>query len=93
MSPAHVVIPPEQSPAPPADPAVLRADIAVARAELGDTLEALSAKFDVKARAAEAVADVRGRLGRVPVVAVLAGVAAVAVGLLTWHAVKGRTKR
>ena len=97
MSPAHAVPEPEKTPEPPPDPAVLRAEIAVVREELGDTLEALSYRLDVKARASEKLAEVRTkaarRLGSTPVVAVLAGVAAVAIGLLTWHAVKGRKKR
>ena len=41
----------------PADPAALRAQIAETRAELGDTVEALAAKTDVKARAQHAASQ------------------------------------
>ncbi|MGI5244427.1 DUF3618 domain-containing protein [Dactylosporangium sp. CA-139066] len=40
---------------PSADPALLREEIARTRADLGQTVEALAAKADVKARAQEAV--------------------------------------
>jgi hypothetical protein len=40
---------------PPSDPQELREEIARIRADLGDTVEALAAKADVKARAQEAV--------------------------------------
>jgi hypothetical protein len=45
---------------PPEDPAQARADIEVTRRELGDTVAALAEKTDVKARAREKVAEVRG---------------------------------
>jgi long-subunit acyl-CoA synthetase (AMP-forming) len=41
--------------------AALRTDIAETRAALGETVEALAAKADVKARAQEKVADVKAR--------------------------------
>ena len=41
----------------PTDPAELRAEIAATRADLGQTIEALSAKTDVKARAKGAASD------------------------------------
>ena len=41
----------------PTDPAALRAQIADTRADLGDTVEALAAKTDVKARAQEAASQ------------------------------------
>jgi len=41
----------------PTDPQELRAEIQRTRAELGQTIEALAAKTDVKARAKGAVAD------------------------------------
>ena len=44
---------------PPTDPDSLRADIAQTRAELGDTVEALAAKVDVKARAKDKATEVR----------------------------------
>jgi hypothetical protein len=43
------------------DTEAIRADIAATRAELGDTVEALAAKTDVKARAKESVAAVEER--------------------------------
>jgi len=42
----------------PADPQALRSEIAQTRADLGDTVSALSAKTDVKARASDAVGHV-----------------------------------
>lgn len=49
----------------PTDPAELRAEIVRTRAELGDTVEALAGRFDVKARAkdaaAQAVDDVKAK--------------------------------
>jgi ABC-type transporter Mla subunit MlaD len=41
----------------PDTPDALRAEIASTRADLGDTIEALAAKTDVKARAKDAVGD------------------------------------
>ena len=47
---------------PPADdPDAIRADIAATRAELGDSVEALAAKADVKARAKQTVAAAKDR--------------------------------
>jgi len=43
---------------PPTDPEALRAEIAQTRADLGDTVEALAAKTDVKARARETAGHV-----------------------------------
>jgi hypothetical protein len=45
---------PSVEPAASGDPAAIRADIERTRAELGDTVEALAAKTDVKARAQDA---------------------------------------
>ncbi|MEJ7782722.1 MAG: DUF3618 domain-containing protein [Solirubrobacteraceae bacterium] len=51
--------------APPADtdksPEQLRSEIAEAREDLGETVEQLAAKADVKARAHDAVEDAKGR--------------------------------
>ncbi|MGI5150146.1 DUF3618 domain-containing protein [Plantactinospora sp. CA-294935] len=47
------------------DPDLIRADIAQTRAELGDTVEHLAARADVKTRAKEKVAEVRGQAGQV----------------------------
>jgi ElaB/YqjD/DUF883 family membrane-anchored ribosome-binding protein len=56
---------PTGEPDPPRDPETLRGDIERTRAELGDTVEALSHKADVKAQVAgkveERKADLRGR--------------------------------
>jgi chromosome segregation ATPase len=43
-------------------PAEIRADIAQTRAQLGETVEALAAKTDVKARAKDKVEDARERV-------------------------------
>lgn len=45
----------------PADPQKLRAEIEQTRAELGDTVEQLAAKTDVKARAKQALGDAKGK--------------------------------
>ncbi|MGX7672553.1 DUF3618 domain-containing protein [Plantactinospora sp. DSM 117369] len=47
------------------DPDVIRADIAQTRAELGDTVEHLAERADVKTRAKEKVAEVKGQAGQV----------------------------
>jgi hypothetical protein len=46
---------------PPSDPQQLREEIRRTRAELGDTVEALTRKVDVRARAREAAASARER--------------------------------
>ncbi len=46
---------------PPTEPEALRREIEQTRAELGETVEALAAKADVKARAQEAVDDAKQR--------------------------------
>jgi hypothetical protein len=46
---------------PPTEPEALRKEIEQTRAELGETVEALAAKADVKARAHEAVDDAKQR--------------------------------
>ncbi len=46
----------------PTEPDELRRDIEQTRAELGETIEALAAKADVKARAHEAVEEARERV-------------------------------
>ncbi len=45
----------------PTDPELLRAEIAQKRAELGETVQQLAAKADVKARAKQAVGDATGK--------------------------------
>jgi hypothetical protein len=69
----------------------LRAEIKQTRADLGETVQALAAKADVKARALEQVEQARERVRRngVPIVLVVAGVAA-AVGVIL--IVRGRRR-
>jgi hypothetical protein len=77
----------------PTDPQELRAEIRRTRAELGQTIEALAAKTDVKARAKDAVADVtdsakaRAQVMRARVTQRPAPVIAIVAGLLTAVAV------
>jgi hypothetical protein len=52
----------EARPAPPADPEQLRQEIERTREELGETVEALIAKADVKARTRERVGEISERL-------------------------------
>jgi hypothetical protein len=52
----------EARPAPPADPDQLRQDIERTREELGETVEALIAKTDVKARTRERIGEISERL-------------------------------
>ena len=81
----------------PTDPQQLRSEIAQTRAALGDTVEALVAKTDVKARAKAGVEDaaaqarekvttaagrIEGAAGAVPLAVVGAAVLAVLVVLL-----------
>ena len=80
----------------------IRADIAATRAELGDTVAALSDRLDVKARAGHAIKEVRESLEEraatgvrvlrdVPVAALVIGVgAAVAVALMLWRGLGGK---
>jgi ElaB/YqjD/DUF883 family membrane-anchored ribosome-binding protein len=69
----------------------LRAEIKQTRADLGETVQALAAKADVKARAMDQVEQARERVRRngVPIVLVVAGVAAV-VGVIL--IVRGRRR-
>ncbi|GAA2276506.1 hypothetical protein GCM10010145_56750 [Streptomyces ruber] len=77
-------------------PDELRQQIAETRARLGDTVEELAAKADVKARAQAQMADLKGAAShaarsvreRVPVAAVAGGVGVavvVAVGVYLWR--------
>jgi len=80
------------APAEPADPDQLRGEIAEAREELGETVEALVAKVDVKARAKEKVEEQKAQAQEkveeateqvkerpVPVAAIAGGVVALVV--------------
>jgi hypothetical protein len=57
-TPTGARVPP---PGPDATPEELVADIEATRAELGDTVEALSQKFDVKAQARDSLEDAKQR--------------------------------
>ena len=75
------------TPAPKPTVEELRAEIRQTRAELGETVQALAAKADVKARAKEQVEIARGRAietvrtNQVPIAIVVAGAMAV-VGII-----------
>jgi hypothetical protein len=75
------------TPAPKPTVEELRAEIKQTRAELGETVQALAAKADVKARAKEQVEIARGRAietvrtNQVPIAIVVAGAMAV-VGII-----------
>ena len=75
------------------DPEVLRAEIVRTRAERGETVAALAAKTDVKARASRAAADVRVQVtevARTPLTWTFV-VAGAAVGVLIWLAARRRS--
>jgi hypothetical protein len=87
------------------DPDLIRADIAQTRAELGDSVEALAAKADVKARAKREAEEIKiraketaGQVGRTirrrpaPVAAALAAVAA-AIGAVVLLRKRRTTRR
>lgn len=89
--------PDQNGPSAPTDREAIEADIAATRADLGETVDALSRKLDVKSRvrtkAADTTsrvrakaADTTGRVRREPVVpaAVLAG-ALLALALVVWR--------
>ena len=76
---------PRPEPGPDAGIDELQADIEKTRAELGETVGALSDKLDVKARAQHTVAEARESVKARPAVPVGVLVAVVAgVGLLIW---------
>ena len=78
---------PDPTPEPGPDAGIdeLQADIEKTRAELGETVGALSDKLDVKARAQHTVAEARESVKARPAVPVGVLVAVVAgVGLLIW---------
>jgi hypothetical protein len=65
------------------DPEQIRADIEATRQELGDTVEALAAKADVKAHARERIERTKASLPNPPIV--LGAVAVVVLGLAAWR--------
>ena len=70
------------------EPEEIRRDIEGTREELGDTVEALAAKTDVKAHAHEKVEDVKqqARDNTVP----LAAIGAAVVALVAWRLISRR---
>ncbi|WP_189783675.1 DUF3618 domain-containing protein [Streptomyces capitiformicae] len=66
-------------------PDELRRQIEITRSRLGDTVEELAAKADVKGRARARVHSVRERVPRQAVAVGGAGVAALAAGLYVWR--------
>ena len=73
----------------PSDPAALEADIVRQREQLARTVDALSDKLDVKARAGRKVAEIKDSAttdsGRPrPAFAAIAGSALAAAGALVW---------
>ena len=70
------------------EPQEIRRDIAETRDELGDTVEALAAKTDVKAHAREKAEEIKqeAREKRVPIAAIGAAV----VALIAWRVIARR---
>lgn len=68
----------------PKDPEQIREEIEATRRELGDTVEALAAKTDVKAHVRERIGRTRASLPN-PVVFAAVAAAAVAAGLVAWR--------
>lgn len=73
-------------------PEEIAADIEAQREQLADTVDQLSAKFDVKSRTRAKVADVRDRATtaegnpRTEVLAAAGSLAAMAIVLIVWRA-------
>ncbi len=66
------------------DPEQIREEIEATRRELGDTVEALAAKTDVKAHVRERIERTKASLPN-PVVVVAVAAATVAAGLIAWR--------
>ncbi|EJZ06152.1 DUF3618 domain-containing protein [Mycolicibacterium vaccae] len=77
---------PDQRPEPGPDAGIdeLQADIEKTRAELGETVGALSNKLDVKGRAQQTVTEAKESVKARPAVPVGVLLSVVAVGLLIW---------
>jgi ElaB/YqjD/DUF883 family membrane-anchored ribosome-binding protein len=71
------------------DPEQLREEIEATRQELGDTVEALAAKADVKALAHEKVERAKESVARPPVIG---AAVAIVVGLIAWRLIKRRRR-
>jgi len=71
------------------EPEDIRRDIAEAREELGDTVEALAARTDVKAHAQEKVEEIKqeARAKKVP----LAAIGALVAALVVWRLIARRS--
>jgi len=67
------------------DPEQIREEIEATRRELGDTVEALAAKADVKAHVRKRVECTKASLPNPVVLGVAAAAAVVAVGLVAWR--------
>jgi type VI protein secretion system component VasF len=67
------------------DPEQIREEIEATRRELGDTVEALAAKADVKAHVRKRVERTKVSLPNPVVLGVAAVAAVVAVGLVAWR--------
>jgi len=65
------------------DPEQIRAQIEATRQELGDTVEALAAKADVKAHARERIERTKASLPNPPIL--VGVVAVVVVGFVAWR--------
>ena len=67
----------------PKNPDQIRAEIEATRRELGDTVEALAAKTDVKAHARKRVERAKSSLPSPPIM--IGAVAVVVVGFVAWR--------
>ena len=68
------------------EPEAIRRDIEETRRELGDTVEALAAKADLKGQARHKVDDVKASVSANPLPLVVAG--GVAVAFVAWRLVR-----
>jgi hypothetical protein len=67
----------------PTDPEQIRAEIEATREELGDTVEALAAKADVKAHARERIERAKASLPSPPIMIGVVGV--LVAGFVAWR--------
>ncbi|GAA1765200.1 DUF3618 domain-containing protein [Luedemannella helvata] len=90
---------PVGTPAPPADPDELRREIAATRSDLADTLAALVAKGDMKARVSDELTHLRARAtdtvrrSRTLIIAVSGALAAAVAGVVIWQLTRGKGRR
>jgi len=83
---ARATVAAENMPTDPKDPERIRAEIEATRQELGDTVEALAAKADVKAHARERIDRTKAALPSPPIV--IGAVAVVVVGFVAWRLIR-----